>query len=243
MDNYHWWAPRKRICEELHAWPEVFRRVSQLRPKESALWIGRGRYYALRGRWAAAATNYARAFRSRSICDEAIFEYAGALLLTGDVEGYRRVCTNLAAASAEAGDFCVAFVKARTCGIAPVESVPPQQLVDWAAECVKDDQRPWMLHVLGLAYYRAGDFQRAIETLEQSNALPWDDPAPALNSLVLAMAHQRLGNTDEARRWLQKAQRAIQLARPKVPNGASDFFAPDVIAVELLRREAEALIQ
>src|SRR5205823_3808746 len=55
--------------------------------------------------------------------------------------------------------------------------------------------------LVGLAQYRAGRFDDAIRTLTGTADLTnW-----AKAWVVLAMAHQRLGKTDEARQWLAKA--------------------------------------
>ena len=51
-------------------------------------------------------------------------------------------------------------------------------------------------HVLGLAQYRAGRYETAISTLEDSNSRDW--PGKDQNWLVLAMAHHWLGHADEA---------------------------------------------
>ncbi len=42
-DDGGWGASRRVVCRELSQWNEVFDRVVQLRPQESALWIGRAR--------------------------------------------------------------------------------------------------------------------------------------------------------------------------------------------------------
>ena len=57
---------------------------------------------------------------------------------------------------------------------------------------------PWELHVLSLAHYRNGEFERAIERALESNAGGWPGSASALNWVVLAMAHSRLGHAADA---------------------------------------------
>ena len=92
-----WPSPRQDVCREIASWPEVFRRVAELRPGEPAVWIGRGQYRALRSQWTGAASDYARADPSQSIADET-YQYAGLLLLSGDEPGYRKYCAELSAA-------------------------------------------------------------------------------------------------------------------------------------------------
>src|SRR5262249_53331365 len=67
------------------------------------------------------------------------------------------------------------------------------------------------LNGLGAIYYRLGEYQKAITTLEaaitanngQDNA--WD-------SLVLAMAHFCLGHMQDARKWLNKGTAWLEFA-------------------------------
>jgi tetratricopeptide (TPR) repeat protein len=63
-----------------------------------------------------------------------------------------------------------------------------------------------MLNTLGVAYYRAGSYKRAIATLERSV----DGSAGqglSFNLIFLAMAHARAGDLDKARRCYDQAIR------------------------------------
>src|SRR5215469_15937740 len=52
-------------------------------------------------------------------------------------------------------------------------------------------------------FYRAGQFQAAIEQLEKANKLmPRHNPA---GKFLLAMAHHQLKHADEAQKWLKRA--------------------------------------
>jgi Flp pilus assembly protein TadD len=55
-------------------------------------------------------------------------------------------------------------------------------------------------NTLGVARYRAGDFDGAIAPLQRYRELRTDD-AEWSNPFFLAMAHWQLGHQDEARRW------------------------------------------
>jgi hypothetical protein len=106
----------------------------------------------------------------------------------------------------------------------------------------------WSVHVLGLAYYRAGLNDKAIECLKKCvDDLPnWKPNAG--NMLVLAMAHHRLKQDVEARHWLD---RAGQLAPPNTgpeleqPN---DFLPLgrewlEWLGLQMLHREANDLLR
>ncbi len=107
---------------------------------------------------------------------------------------------------------------------------PPRGL-ELARRCVA--QAPTTstyLNTLGVAEYRVGEWQAAIETLQKAEAtLP--DVDFGYNALVIAMAHWQLGRHDEARNWFQQA---IDWQEKK-----------NVTADELLRfrTEAEELMQ
>jgi hypothetical protein len=65
-----------------------------------------------------------------------------------------------------------------------------------------------------------------------------------LNWLWLALAHQRLGKTKEARRWLSKAQAWLDQYRDGMPARAEQELGLHLhnwLEAHVLRREAEAL--
>jgi tetratricopeptide (TPR) repeat protein len=234
-------ASRKVVGRELAEDTEAFRRVAALRPDVTALWIGRGQYFALRSQWVDAAENYAKAVASLTPDDESIFEYAGSLLLAGDKKGYAYFCEQLARSSAEPHSTFTSFVLARTCGIGPAETIDPKQLVDWATERLQEDQQPWVRHVLGLAQYRADEFALAIETLEKSNTGNWSELAKAQDWFLLALAHEGLDHRSESREWFIRAKQAVEAARPANANQPVDVPVPDWIELQLLLRETETV--
>ncbi len=100
------------------------------------------------------------------------------------------------------------------------------------------------LHLLSLAHYRNGEFKLAIERALESNGGNWARSAKALNWLVLAMSHSRLGQAADAQKSLQQALELAGRASPeKLPAVAWPDMGPqDLVECELLRREAEELI-
>jgi uncharacterized protein HemY len=67
-------------------------------------------------------------------------------------------------------------------------------------------------NTLGVAHYRAGDWSAAANALNESMRLrSGGDP---YDWLFLAMAHQRLGDAAEARRWLDRSIGWIQTRAP-----------------------------
>jgi serine/threonine protein kinase/Flp pilus assembly protein TadD len=155
-------------------------------------------------------------------------------LLAGDTDSYRRLCNRMLTAFVCTEDPSTAYTVARTCALAPDTVPDATRLVQLAETAVRAQAVPHHLHTLGLAYYRAGKFDEAIVYLQKSIAGNWI--ANAANWLVLAMAHQSLNRTDEARKWYDQAVKWID-------NPGADpldsLHSLDAMACLLLRREAE----
>ena len=68
------------------------------------------------------------------------------------------------------------------------------------------------LNTLGVAQYRAGEYQAAIETLTKS--MDVRSGGDAFDWFFLAMAHGQLGNPEAARQWYDKAVAWTQTNTP-----------------------------
>jgi hypothetical protein len=85
-----------------------------------------------------------------------------------------------------------------------------------------------------------------VPLFEQSLRANSKPGAAVLNWLWLALADHRLGRTEDARRWLDKAQAWLDQYRDGMPDRAEQQFGLDLhnwLEAHALRREAEALIQ
>jgi tetratricopeptide (TPR) repeat protein len=208
--------------------------------------LRQGRACAARRDWARAADCYARGL-TRGPTDDGHFwfEYAALLLLSGDRPGYVKACAHLV-------DRCGndkgprSYHVARACTLAP-EAVADTSLPGRLAEkeLEASARQFWSLAEQGALAYRAGRFQEAVPFFEQSLQA---DPKPGravLNWLWLALANQRLGQADEARRWLNKARAWLDQYRDELPARAEEEFGLHLhnwLEAHVLRREAEALI-
>ncbi len=119
----------------------------------------------------------------------------------------------------------------------------PRRWVD--AALTREPGTPWLHYYRGLADFRAGLYEGAVEHLRESLKLGNGWAAAPVNLPVLAMAHHRLGNRNEARRWLEKAHgrrgdpaRGIQPGEP-IPSSPVWW---DRVEFRLLLREADAMI-
>jgi tetratricopeptide (TPR) repeat protein/WD40 repeat protein/serine/threonine protein kinase len=235
---------RSRIHAELARWPRAFTKTASLRPKDARLWIDQGLFYAERGLWDDAAAGIAKGF-ALDPPKSAIqwLSQATLRLLAGDMEGYRKACGRMLKFS----DVSTAFETARACSLAPKAIADPLQVVQLAEKVVAARPRvAWHLHVLGRAHYRAGQFDQAIRRLHESLEVNPTWNARALDWLVLAMAHQHLGQKKEARQWLDQATKWLeQAARDNATKAPGNLPVAwwDWAELQLLRREAEILIK
>jgi tetratricopeptide (TPR) repeat protein len=90
---------------------------------------------------------------------------------------------------------------------APDSGGEPSRAVALGEAAVADNRLVWRVANLGVEYYRAGEFDRAKAALEESLAIAANWNPPVVQS-ALAMAHLRLGNTDQASSVLGKARSA-----------------------------------
>jgi tetratricopeptide (TPR) repeat protein len=175
---------------------------------------------------------------------EELAGYAALFVLAGDVDTYRQQCARVFERLGDTRQAHAAYLVARICALTPDAEIDPNKLVQIAERAVQAKPVPHHLHTLGLAYYRAGQFDKAIEQLQKSMEGNWK--AQVVNWLVLAMAHQRLGHADEARIWFEKAVRWIDNSDVAKSPGSSDrlrsLYPHDAVACMVLRREAEMLL-
>jgi serine/threonine-protein kinase len=197
--------------------------------------------------WGNAAQVYAQAL-TRGPIDHGHFwfEYAAVLLLSGDRPGYAKACAHMVERSGKA-PYLRAYLVARACTLAPdavAEASLPGRLAE--KELKNSAREFWSLTEQGALAYRAGRCQEAVPFFLRSLDA---DPKPGravLNWLWLALAHQRLGKTEEARRWLGKAQSWLDQYRDGISARAEDKLGVHFhnwLEAHVLRGEAEALIQ
>src|SRR5262249_42688569 len=103
----------------------------------------------------------------------------------------------------------------------------------------------WAMTEQGALHYRAGRFEKAVPLFEQSLQTDAKPGRAVLNWLWLALAHKRLGKTEEARRWLGKAQAWLDQYGAGMPDRAEEELGLHLhnwLEAHVLRREAEALL-
>jgi predicted Zn-dependent protease len=167
-------------------------------------------------------------------------------LLRGDGDSYRRLCAR-ALERFDGTDDPFAAVYLAWAGALDAEAkVDRARLLRLAERAASADPDSYlMLRTLGAALLRAGKTGKAIEQLNRAAAAQEVCPT---TWLLLALAHERLGHTDEARRRLGQACRWLDRELPQKPAGAVTLPGPDSLpwterlGLQQLRREAEARI-
>jgi tetratricopeptide (TPR) repeat protein len=86
----------------------------------------------------------------------------------------------------------------------------------------------WSLTEQGALAYRAGRFEEAVPFFEQSLRADAGLGRAVLNWLWLALANERLGKAEEARRWLNKAQAWLDQYRDGMPARAEEELGLDL---------------
>jgi WD40 repeat protein/serine/threonine protein kinase/tetratricopeptide (TPR) repeat protein len=218
----------------------------KLRPEHGWFWVLRGSVYADMGQWAKASADFAKATECREPHEAAWYSRAMLHLQDGNLGGYREVCSDMLRRFDTGATW--------TCTLSPNSGVDPARILRLAeAVLAKSARNHWHVNQLGVALYRAGRFEQAVERLIEATELSAD---PYRSNMIhtwfyLAMAHHRLGHADLARRWLDKGVQGTEesLKSPAEPPGkagkTSGVIGPNwhrSLTLRLLRLEAEQLI-
>jgi tetratricopeptide (TPR) repeat protein len=124
------------------------------------------------------------------------------------------------------------------CALGPYTISNPESPVRLAEAAVQKAEfagnKAGYLNTLGGALYRAGRFEEAIRRLEEAIRARGGGRGIPGDWAFLAMAHHRLGNREEARRWLDR------LADYRPSEYPIRFWYE--LEIRLLRSEAEAVV-
>jgi hypothetical protein len=102
----------------------------------------------------------------------------------------------------------LAALLVRTAALLPGSGVPSEELLALARSGADADPLDWhACELFGAALHRDGKSAEAVTILDQAVRLHGNGGS-LWAKLFLALAHQRLGQTDEAEKWRQKADKA-----------------------------------
>ncbi len=234
-----WKTERSKLLLDLCRHEALFDALVRRLPGESDLWLGRARSLALESRWGESAAAYARYGEDLPDNSETWLELACSRLLVGDLAGYRETLARLREQAGETPGGFSAFVLARTTCMVPQDQDLAEQAVHWGNHSLIDNQDHWMVHALGLALFRAKDYDAARKRLQESLAGSWQ---PAQNQLALALASYHAGDKQLARQWLDKARQRIDKKKALAAGGPVNAQVIDWLPINVLLMEAEKLI-
>jgi WD40 repeat protein/tetratricopeptide (TPR) repeat protein/tRNA A-37 threonylcarbamoyl transferase component Bud32 len=227
-----------------------FSAAVKLQPERGSFWVRRGWARADMEQWDKASADFTKATECKEPDGEAWYSLALLHLRDGNQGGYRKICSDMLQRFGAGAVW--------TCTLTPDSGADPARIVSLAEKALAKSRKDhwqvnhdhWHVNRLGAALYRAGRFPEAVKRLTEATEL---NTGPYRKNMLctwffLAMAHQRLGHAEEARRWLDKASRATEdvLRPPKKSRTAADTIPPDrarKLTLQLLHGEAQQLIQ
>jgi Flp pilus assembly protein TadD len=247
-----WCRRQAEQCAQNYQWAEAagyLDRVISARPIHWLDLVDRGRVHGELGQFKEAAADYAQAIELGASDPEVAYCLGVALLAGGDQAGYRRICAKLLERSSPSTEVdSAARWTVKICTLSANADSDYTRPVSLAQQLVSASPRdPRYLMEFGVALYRSGRFDRAIEVEQKVLETAAQNRRP-IASLFLAMAHQRLGHPNEATEHLVQARTWMeQEGTPLKPTDSKSFktgFAWNQRwEMEFWRREAEALMK
>jgi tetratricopeptide (TPR) repeat protein len=232
---------------QLGQWEEAVAELSRILERHGDLVEprhDRGLAYAALCQWDRAVTDLAPTVQGQPPWGPWA-EVACLHLLAGDVGAYRDLCRRLPCLVEQGKDPFPVYEASRAGALSPGGPLDPTQVVTWAERAVAAERSAWRLQMLGLARYRAGQFDEAVKSCNESLGLGPQWRGRMLNWTVLALAHHRLNHPAEARRWLARAMEWRERLRKldeKTVAAPPALLPLDWLEFNVLYREAQALM-
>ncbi len=178
---------KARLHADRNQWAEALAdltRATKAFPQHSYVWRERGNLYFRLGLWDLAGQDYAQAQeRQEALTTLPWYNLALLSLVAGDTKTYRQICPRMLDRFGAATDGVTAAETARTCSLAPMGAADTQRIVKLAELASTSGiifEKPlmktrytsskakgnwpygWIDHTAGLAYYRAGQFEKSV---------------------------------------------------------------------------------
>jgi tetratricopeptide (TPR) repeat protein len=249
-----YWAHRGNAQNQMKKWDKAvadFSKALELSGDKAWFWDRRGEAYAELAQWEEATADFAKALEQEKNNPTHSYYLALTFLRRPDFAAYRKLCADMLGRFDSVAKTDATHSAVWTCVLAPdavADWRVPLQLAE--AVLVDNSKSNLALSLQGALLYRAGQFEEALKRLTEAERTykPDDDQwsTIAFNWLFLALAHQRLGHTQEAKKWHDKAVQWIDLEMRK-PNETAAFFLRLTwdrrLTLQLLRRESEELLR
>ena len=263
-ENWSFYAARGSYQEELSNWPEAidaYDKALEMHPGEINTELRRATSYAELGKLDQAVENV-RAVLHQAPENTNALDILGILLLAqAKLSEYQEICQKcaqiaLANPNSETTD-TAAWLR---CLVAQAPG-DPKELLNLVEKMATERPEDYPIrNTLGALLYRSGEYQQSISTLHiamkllpvtstdpgsSDKALDHDKDGTAFDWIFLAMAHVRLGQQEEAEKWLKQVADRLQLIEsdPIARDPNYQWYWRDIAGLKALYQEAEMLIK
>lgn len=247
-----------RVHADAQRWSEAYKsytEATEILPKYFLVWLERGRLNAKLGRWDAAAEDFSQAVEIGCSAQQA--ELSGVpqlLFFAGQSNAYERITREIEPLGASdpasvvtRGLLVDEISQSKAANLA---SVVEQMLLDVenkSGSHMKHQHKyasmyySANLYVAGWAHLRAGNLEKAIQRLEQSNDAEWFGKGIAYP--LIAIAHHRAGRADDAVKAFDQSQTLLdRLLNESVSRQSGTPMIPWIDWIEFLVNHREASI-
>jgi serine/threonine-protein kinase len=239
-------ALAKLPADERRGWEALWAKVAALAARDPVALFEQARAHVARTQWTKAAECYAEGMKLEPTDDSHLwYERAAVQLLAGDLPGYRQTCASMLARD-QGKSPLRPYLVTRACTLAPDSNVNREQLFFVYAKEVSNNREAWGLAENAAWYFREGRTTFVLGFAEQSLMADGRPGQAVLSWLWLALAYQKSGNTNEARRWLNKATNWLDQQGGRMPHHTDPLMGSNLhnwLEAHVLRREAEALLR
>jgi serine/threonine protein kinase/Flp pilus assembly protein TadD len=175
-------------------------------------------------------------------------------LQLSDLEGYHSVCREMLARFRRSDDASIAALTAETWLLVPAPTADLEPILRLAERAITGTEQDfnycWFLLIKGMADYRAGQLNNAVDRLTQVLSLSREDrylntrPLSATTHALLAMTYHRLGRAALARQSFQQATELLEEPYPKIGWSWNVEQAwHNWLILHSVHQEAEALVR
>jgi serine/threonine protein kinase len=247
-----------RVHADAQRWSEAYTaytEATEILPKYFLVWLERGRLNAKLGRWDAAAADFSQAVEIGCSAQQA--ELSGVpelLFFAGQTKAYERIIREIEPLGASDPMSVVArgllvddIPEDKAAGLA---NLVEQMLLDVENKSSSDRKLQHKyasmyyaanLYVAGWAHLRAGNLEKAIQRLEQSNDAEWFGRGIAYP--LIAIAHHRAGRAENAVKSFEQSQALLdRLLNESVSRQSGAPMIPWIDWIEFLLNHREASI-
>jgi tetratricopeptide (TPR) repeat protein len=224
-------------AERTGQWADLIAHLDRLvaaDPTDMVLRQRRVRAHAQLAQWRQAAADYRVIVAAQPDDRDHWFRLALTQLAGGDTPAYRKTCADMFRRFHMTDLNNVVWISAVGPDAVPDLEVPIRQMEKAVAH---EPRNAALRNTLSAAYYRAGEYAKALEQLKQILALQGKDVS-STDRLFLAMTCARLGRMSEARQWFSQAE-----APPTDRRTRADILWQERLIYSLLYREAQTVVR